>query len=175
MGIILGFTHSVGFRKYVALFQWVVLLHFMEHVFQMGQVYLLGWSRRDALGLLGMVYPTLVHSEWLHYGHALFMMVGLWLMYLSPLRRRVLMIAFSLAFYHHLEHATLLLQALFHTNLWGASKPVTFLQYWFMQQDNALKILGNRIELHFAYNLMVLSPTLTESLLKFLQRKGFSL
>jgi len=45
----------------------LVLAHAAEHVLQAVQIYALGWAVPDARGGLGLVFPGLVTSEWLHY------------------------------------------------------------------------------------------------------------
>jgi hypothetical protein len=126
------------------LFNIIILSHLAEHIAQMLQLYLLHMPRTEALGLLGLWRPYLVRSEWLHYGHALFMLLGIY-----PMMRwnRWLYLTFVLAFLHHLEHAQLLLQAIAHSYLFGASKPVTFPELFIP-----------RIELHFLYNIIVAVP-----------------
>jgi hypothetical protein len=58
------------------IFMIVVALHFSEHLVQIWQLWVLGWPRPQCMGLLGLAYPWLMRSEWLHYGHALFMLIG---------------------------------------------------------------------------------------------------
>jgi len=48
----------------------------LEHLVQADQGWTFGWPRHHSLGMLGLLYPWLVHSEWLHYGYALVMLVG---------------------------------------------------------------------------------------------------
>lgn len=126
------------------LFNLIILSHLAEHIAQMIQVHLLHWQRVDSLGILGLWKPMLVRSEWLHYGHALFMLLGIY-----PMLHwnRWLYVTFVLAFLHHLEHMQLLLQAITHHYFWGAVKPVTFPELFIP-----------RIELHFAYNIIVAVP-----------------
>jgi hypothetical protein len=57
-----------------------VLAHWAEHVSQAVQIWGLGWPRADARGILGIPFPWLVQSEWLHYGYAIAMLGGLWLL-----------------------------------------------------------------------------------------------
>lgn len=144
-------VNSRKYSFYFLLFNLLVILHFSEHVAQMIQVYILHWDRSRALGILGMYYPYLIKSEFLHYGHALIMVVGLFMLKYSIVgeARKYWDIAYWLAFYHHIEHVQLLVQAILRSNWFGSSSPVTLVQY----------LLGaQRIELHFFYNLMVLIP-----------------
>ncbi|KYC43739.1 hypothetical protein WA1_00820 [Scytonema hofmannii PCC 7110] len=138
-------------RRAMQVFMLVILAHLLEHFFQAYQVYVMGWSRPDALGALGFIYPWLVRSEWLHYGHALFMLVGL-----AVLRPAIVgearnwwNIAFVLQFWHHFEHALLLGQVLIHKNLFDSSVPTSVLQLWIP-----------RLEVHLFYNTVVLIPML---------------
>jgi hypothetical protein len=77
--------HEVGavatrdYRIPLAMFMAIVLAHWAEHVAQAIQVFVLGWDRPDAGGVLGLLWPWLVKSEWLHYGYAVVMLIGIWL------------------------------------------------------------------------------------------------
>ena len=59
----------------------IVLAHWSEHLLQAYQIYGLGWPVPEARGLLGYFYPWLIKSEVLHYGYALVMLAGLWLLH----------------------------------------------------------------------------------------------
>src|SRR5207247_291088 len=48
------------------------------HLVQAYQVYVLKWPVHEARGVLGQVFPWLVHSEVLHYGYAVIMLAGIW-------------------------------------------------------------------------------------------------
>src|SRR6187455_3623905 len=61
-------------------FMAVVLAHWAEHLLQAFQIYALGWPVPEALGALGYFFPWLVKSEALHYGYALVMLFGLWVL-----------------------------------------------------------------------------------------------
>jgi hypothetical protein len=90
-----------------------------------------------------------VSSEWLHYGHAAAMLVGLVL--LRPAfhgRARTWWdIALAIQVWHHLEHLLLLAQAQTGVYLVGASVPTSILQLVFP-----------RVELHQTYNALVATP-----------------
>ncbi|WP_066122415.1 hypothetical protein [Geminocystis sp. NIES-3709] len=128
----------------LTIFNLIILSHLAEHIAQMIQLHLLHWARPECLGLLGLWKPYLVRSEFLHYGHALFMLLGIY-----PMMRwnKWLYATFVLAFYHHLEHFQLLLQAVTKHYWWGFPKPATLPE-----------LLIPRIELHFFYNIMVALP-----------------
>jgi hypothetical protein len=54
-----------------------VLAHWAEHLVQAYQVWVLDRPRPAARGALGQLVPWLATSEWLHYGYALVMIIGL--------------------------------------------------------------------------------------------------
>lgn len=133
------------------IFMFIIIVHLVEHVFQAYQVYVMGWPRPAALGALDLLYPWLVQSEWLHYGHALFMLLGLAVLRPATFgKARVWWnICFALQFWHHIEHALLLGQALTHENLFGSPVPTSVFQLWIP-----------RLELHLFYNTIVVLPML---------------
>lgn len=127
----------------------VVLAHWAEHVAQAWQVYIMGWPRPHAGGMLGCVYPWLVTSEVLHYGYALLMLIGLWILRKGFTGRSLQWWTVSLwiQVWHHLEHALLLGQVIAGHNLFGSQVPTSILQLVFP-----------RIELHLFYNTIVFIP-----------------
>ena len=62
------------------VFMGIVLAHWAEHLAQAYQVYVLHWPLAQARGVLGLWFPWLVTSEAMHYGYALIMLVGLWIL-----------------------------------------------------------------------------------------------
>ena len=64
-------------KRALQAFMVVVLAHWAEHLVQAYQVYVLKWPLHQARGVLGQAFPWLVHSEVLHYGYALIMLVGI--------------------------------------------------------------------------------------------------
>jgi hypothetical protein len=123
----------------------------LEHVAQAIQVFVLGWPRGQALGLLGLVWPWLVQSEWLHFTDVLLTLAGLFL-----LRRgfrgeasRWWTAAIVVGVWHLFEHSLLLGQALTGSTLWGAPQPTSVLQ-----------LIVPRVELHLVYNGVVLAAML---------------
>lgn len=58
-------------------FMLVLLGHFVEHVYQLGQIHGAHTARPMALGLFGGWWPALVKTETMHYGFAAFMLAGL--------------------------------------------------------------------------------------------------
>jgi hypothetical protein len=127
----------------------IVLAHWAEHLVQAYQIWGLGMTRHQALGVLGMRWPWLVHSEWLHYGYALVMLVGLYLLWpgMTGRARTWWGIALAIQFWHHFEHALLLTQALSGWRLAGDGPPVSIIQ-----------LLIPRVELHLFYNSVVFVP-----------------
>ena len=66
-------------RPALRVFSVIVLAHLAEHIVQAYQVYVLGYPLMEARGILGQWFPWLIHSEVMHYGYALIMLIGLWL------------------------------------------------------------------------------------------------
>ena len=88
-------------------FMVIVLAHWAEHLLQAFQIYGLGWPVPEARGALGYFFPYLVTSEMLHYGYALVMLVGLWMLrsgFTGVEDRRWWTIALAIQFFHHIEH-----------------------------------------------------------------------
>lgn len=141
----------------------VVAAHWLEHGVQAVQVFVLGWKRPEALGLLGSVSPFLVKSELLHYGYALFMLTGLIMLRraFTGTARRWWNVALVIQIWHHMEHLLLLGQATIGRNLFGQEKPVSVIQ-----------LVVPRIELHLLYNMLVLIPLLIAVSLHWFRRDG---
>ncbi len=138
-------------RRALIVFMAIVLAHWAEHILQAFQMYALGWAPESAGGGLGLLFPSLVTSEWLHYVYNFAVLAGLALL-LPGFRgsaRIWWMAAAAIQFWHHLEHALLLGQATLDKNLFGADVPTSVLQLFFP-----------RAELHLAYNAIVLAPLL---------------
>lgn len=159
-----GKYHSL----YLKTFNAILLSHLAEHIFQTFQLYVLHWPRPQCLGLLGLIWPHLIHSEWLHYGHALFMLLGLFLLKPAITNKKARLwinITIALAFLHHLEHFLLLEQAITHKYLFVGTLPtppgklgvpISFGQILFPKLG--IEIFKQRIELHLFYNLLTLLP-----------------
>lgn len=139
-----------GWHK-VALqgFMGIVLFHWAEHIVQAYQAFVLHWPRPMAMGFLGMYFPWLMKTEVLHYGFAVIMLLGLWVLRRGFVGRSHTwwMIAFWIQFWHHIEHGLLFYQALSRHYLFGASVPTSIGQVWIP-----------RIELHLIYNATVFAP-----------------
>lgn len=136
-------------RTALSVFFVIVLGHWLEHILQAIQIFVLHWPRPQALGALGYLFPWLVSSEWLHYFYAIVMLIGLILLQPGFQGRARLWWNISLAiqFWHHIEHALLLFQALTRHFLFGAAAPTSVLQLFFP-----------RVELHLFYNGLVFIP-----------------
>jgi len=131
-------------------FMVVVLAHWAEHLLQAFQIYGLGWPVPQARGALGYFFPYLVTSEMLHYGYALVMLTGLWMLrsgFTGALDRKWWTIALSIQFFHHIEHFLLQGQYLLGQNLFGKPVPTSIVQLWVP-----------RVELHLFYNTIVFIP-----------------
>jgi hypothetical protein len=128
----------------------VVLAHWAEHLLQAFQIYVLGWPVPEARGALGYFFPWLVKSEALHYGYALVMLIGLWILrpgFNAVQDRRWWTIALAIQFWHHIEHALLQGQYLLGHNLFDRPVPTSIAQLWVP-----------RVELHLFYNTIVFIP-----------------
>lgn len=142
-----GRYHRIALAIYMA----VVVAHWAEHLVQAYQIWILGWARPEARGVLGMPFPWLVSSEWLHYGYAILMLVGLFLLLpgFTGRAKAWWTVALALQFWHHIEHALLLIQAHSSFRIAGEEGPVSILQ-----------LVVPRVELHLFYNSVVFIPML---------------
>ena len=138
-------------KRAMLIFLVIILAHWAEHLLQAYQVYVLGWPRHHSHGAIGLLAPWLDTSEWLHYGYAIVMLVGL--VVLRPAfvgRARVWWsIALTIQVWHFIEHGLLLGQVMVQRNLFNSSVPVSLLQ-----------LVVPRIELHLFYNAIVFIPML---------------
>ncbi|MEV4224146.1 hypothetical protein [Nonomuraea sp. NPDC049725] len=143
-------------RAALAVYLLIVLAHWAEHVVQAIQIYVLGWPLPEARGVLGVPFPWLVTSEWMHYGYALLMLVGLIMLRRGFTgRSRVWWnVSLGIQVWHHLEHLILLLQAISGSNLAGRPVPTSLIQ-----------LLVPRVELHLFYNALVFAPMVVAMLL----------
>jgi hypothetical protein len=136
-------------KRALQVFMFIVLAHWGEHLFQAYQVYVMGWPRPKALGMLGLLYPWLVKSETLHYGYAIVMLIGLWILRkgFTGVAYKWWMVSFAIQFWHHIEHAALQYQAITHHYWFNSPVPTSFLQ-----------LVIPRVELHLMYNTLVFIP-----------------
>ncbi|MBP2703001.1 hypothetical protein JOL79_04185 [Microbispora sp. RL4-1S] len=140
----------------LSVFLFVVIAHWAEHVAQAVQIYALGWPIPEARGVLGLPFPWLVTSEWMHYGYALLMLIGLILLRkgFTGRSRTWWNIALAIQFWHHIEHLLLLVQAMSGLHLAGRPVPTSVIQ-----------LLVPRVELHLFYNTIVTIPMVVAMLL----------
>ncbi|MFF4417874.1 hypothetical protein ACFYY8_35565 [Streptosporangium sp. NPDC001559] len=145
MAIVNGPRH----RTWLNVFLVLVVAHWAEHVAQAVQIYVLGWPVPQARGVLGLPFPWLVTSEWMHYGYALFMLIGLVMLRkgFTGRSRTWWNISLGIQVWHHFEHLLLLLQAMTGNHLMGRPVPTSVLQIFFP-----------RVELHLFYNAVVFVP-----------------
>jgi hypothetical protein len=136
-------------ERALQIFMAVILAHWAEHLAQATQIYVMGWPRPKANGVVGLWYPWLIKSEILHYGYALVMLVGIWVLRkgFTGTARKWWTAALVIQFWHHIEHLLLIWQATTHHNFWG--KPVPF---------SVLQLVFPRVELHLFYNTIVFIP-----------------
>jgi hypothetical protein len=136
-------------KRTLRAFMIIVIVHLAEHLVQAYQVYVLGWPLHQARGVLGQAFPWLVHSEVLHYGYALIMLVGIWTLLPGFVgrSRRWWLAALVIQFWHHVEHLLLQGQAIAGRSLFGAPVPTSIAQLWIP-----------RLELHLLYNSLVFVP-----------------
>lgn len=148
-GGLMSRLNGVHHRLALNAFMVVVLAHWAEHLAQAYQIWALGWPVPKARGVLGLAYPWLITSEWLHYGYALVMLVGLWMLRggFVGRARTWWMVAFGIQFWHHIEHLLLLVQAQTGHFLFGRPAPTSILQ-----------LVVPRVELHLFYNTVVFLP-----------------
>jgi len=138
-----GPRHETALRVFMA----IVLAHWAEHLLQAVQIYVLGWPVPQARGLVGYFFPVLISSELLHYGYALVMLAGLWLLrpgFTGSDDRRWWTVALVIQFFHHFEHLLLQGQYLLGQNIFDRPVPTSLLQLWVP-----------RVELHLFYNTIV--------------------
>jgi hypothetical protein len=136
-------------ERSLRIFMFVVLAHWAEHLVQAYQIYGLGWAPPQARGVLGLWYPWLVKSEVLHYGYALVMLIGLFILRSGFVgtARTWWNVALGIQFWHHIEHALLQGQVIVGTNLFHRPVPTSIAQLWIP-----------RVELHLIYNTIVFIP-----------------
>ena len=136
-------------ERALQLFMLVVLAHWAEHLAQAWQIYVMGWPRPRANGVVGLWYPWLIKSEVMHYGYALVMLTGIWILRrgFTGTSRKWWTAALVIQFWHHIEHLLLIGQATLHHNLFGKPVPCSILQLFFP-----------RVELHLFYNSIVFIP-----------------
>lgn len=129
----------------------ITIAHWVEHLVQAGQIWLLGWNRPDSRGVLGQWFPTVVSEEWLHLGYAVIMLIGLIVLLPGMTGRAGLWwkIALGIQAWHFVEHFLLWIQAATNQPFFGKEVPTSVVQ-----------LVAMRVELHLFYNLAVFLPML---------------
>ncbi len=141
--------NSVWHERALQVFMVIVLGHWGEHLVQAYQIWVLHWPRAKSLGILGYFYPWMFKTEILHYGYALVMLIGLWVLRkgFTGTSHKWWTISLWIQFWHHIEHAVLQYQWLTGHNWFHSPVPMSFLQLVFP-----------RVELHLFYNAVVFVP-----------------
>jgi len=136
-------------EKAMYLYMGIVVLHWIEHISQAVQIWLIGMPRPESLGALGLAAPWLVRSEVMHFGFALLMIVGLVILRPGFLgtARVWWNISLGIQAWHFVEHSLLQTQAILGWNFFGAKVPTSIVQLWVP-----------RPELHLVYNALVFIP-----------------
>jgi hypothetical protein len=145
----LGQITGPQYRYLLWIFMVIVLGHWLEHLTQLYQVYVMGWLPKEAGGALGFWFPNTNRSEVLHFTYNLLLWGGIILLRpgMQGGARRWWNAALIAQSWHFFEHLLLQVQWLTGYYLFGASKQISILELWFP-----------RMELHFAYNLIVFVP-----------------
>lgn len=136
-------------RRALLIYAFIVIAHWSEHLAQAVQIWGLGWALPDSRGVLGLAFPWLVTSEWLHYGYAAVMLVSFAVL-LPGFRGRSRVwwtAALGIQIWHHFEHLLLIGQAGLNRNLLGNEVPTSIVQ-----------LVVPRVELHLIYNALVTIP-----------------
>lgn len=141
--------NTVWHERSLQIFMAIVLAHWAEHLVQAYQIYVLGWPLPESLGVIGYWFPWMFQSELLHYGYALVMLIGIWILRTGFVGNSYTwwMISFWIQFWHHIEHGLLQFQAIIGYNLGGGPVPMSVVQF-----------VVPRVELHLIYNTLVFIP-----------------
>lgn len=129
----------------------ITIAHWVEHLVQAGQIWLMGWDRPDSRGVLGQWIPFLAEEEWLHFGYAVVMLAGIALLWpgMTGRARVFWTIALVIQTWHFVEHGLLFVQSLTAAPLFGQAT-----------QTSVIQLIVPRVELHLFYNLVVFVPML---------------
>jgi hypothetical protein len=141
----------------------IVLLHWLEHLAQAYQIWMLDLPRPESLGAVGAVLPWLVESETMHFGFALFMLGGLIILApaFSGAAAKWWYASLAIQTWHFVEHALLQGQVGVGSNLFHSDVPMSVFQQWIP-----------RAELHLLYNLLVFIPMVVAMVLHTRPPKG---
>ena len=136
-------------ERALLIFMAIVLAHWAEHLAQAWEIWGLHWPIPQSNGVIGLWYPWMIKSEVLHYGYALIMLIGIWVLRggFTGTARKWWTVALVIQFWHHIEHFLLIYQATTHHNFWH--KPVPF---------SIAQLIIPRVQLHLIYNSIVFIP-----------------
>jgi hypothetical protein len=136
-------------ERALQLFMMIVLAHWAEHLAQAWEIWGLHWPIPQSNGVIGLWFPWMIKSEVLHYGYALVMLIGIWVLRagFTGAARKWWTAALVIQFWHHIEHFLLIYQATTHHNFWH--KPVPF---------SIAQLIIPRVQLHLLYNTIVFIP-----------------
>jgi hypothetical protein len=148
----LGGLNTKWHRRALQVYGAVVVLHWLEHIVQAFQIWVLDYKKPEARGVLGQWFPWLIKSEYLHWGFAVFMVVGLGLLLpgFQGRSRWFWGAAFVIQVWHMIEHQILWQQAQTGNFWWHSKAPVSVIQHYFFPMA--------RPELHLIYNTLVTIP-----------------
>lgn len=141
--------NAIWHEKALWVYAAIVGGHWLEHLAQAYQIWLLDMPRPSALGAVGLIAPWLVTSEVMHFGFALFMFAGLILLApgFSGTAAKWWYASLAIQAWHFVEHTLLQGQVAFGANLFHSEIPMSVFQVWIP-----------RAELHLLYNLLVFAP-----------------
>jgi hypothetical protein len=136
-------------RRALITFMVVVLAHWVDYFAQAVQVYRLGWPATYAGGVLGLVFPWEVRAEWLRYGFAVVILVGIFVLRPGFAGRAHMWWTIALGFqaWRQYEHLLMVIQAHTGSYVMGRTAPTSILQ-----------LVVPRLELHLFYNVAVFVP-----------------
>lgn len=150
---LLDFLNGTKHWSALMIYLFIVVGHFSEHLIQMLQIHLLGWSTRAAGGILGLWFPALAASEVLHMVYNSLQLTGLILLCYGFRKYKWALnwwkIALVAQSWHWFEHLLLQIQYFTGNYLFNASHQTSLLEMFFP-----------RVGLHFAYNLLTFVPTM---------------
>ena len=147
------------------IFMGIVTAHWLEHIFQAVQVYILGWPVAHADGALGHIWHGAADNEWIHWGYAAAMLFGLVFLYeysirtsSPPMAQGLWLTTVGMQAWHSMEHTWLLTQFLM------GEKPVSFGTVWFGIP---------RMELHLLYNTVITLTMLVALAVRWYQTRPY--
>ena len=149
-------------RAALVLFALIALAHWAEHITQAIQMWALGWPMSQANGVLGLVWPWLIRSEWLHYCYALVMLIGLIMLRpgFTGRARAWWTVAMWIQVWHHFEHLLLVIQANSGHFFFGRTV-----------QTSLGQLLVPRMELHLFYTTIVTVPAFVAMWMHMMSRR----